>query len=179
MAKTALGQDSLVGRTLGHYRIVEGIGAGGMGVVYRAHDEHLDRDVAIKIQPPGLLADTAARQRFHKEAHALSRLNHPNIATVYDFDSCEGIDYLAEELVSGMSLDEMLSSAPLSEKEIVKLGTQLCEGLAAAHGHGILHRDIKPSNLRLMPDGQLKILDFGLAKTVAIAGLRNLALHVA
>lgn len=171
MAKDAVGQDSLIGRTLGHYRIVAVIGAGGMGVVYRAHDEHLDRDVAIKILPPGLLANVTARQRFHKEAHALSKLNHPNIATVHDFDSCDGIDYLAEELVAGVSLDEMLSSGPLSETEIVNLGTQLCEGLAAAHGRGVLHRDIKPSNLRVTPDGNLKIVDFGLAKTVAIAGL--------
>lgn len=171
MANDAVGQDSLVGRTLGHYRIVEEIGAGGMGVVYRAHDEHLDRDVAVKILPPGLLADETARQRFHKEAHALSRLSHPNIATVFDFDSSYGVDFLAEELISGTSLDEVLSPGPLSDKEIVNLGTQLCEGLAAAHSRGVLHRDIKPANLRVTPDGQLKILDFGLAKTVAVSGL--------
>jgi serine/threonine protein kinase/tetratricopeptide (TPR) repeat protein len=171
MANAALGQDSLVGHVLGHYRIVEEIGAGGMGVVYRAHDEHLDRDIAIKILPSGMLGDTAARQRFHKEAHAVSKLNHPNIASVYDFDSCDGIDYLAEELVPGISLEEMLSSGPLGEKELVNLGTQLCEGLVAAHNRGVLHRDIKPSNLRVTPEGQLKIIDFGLAKIVAIAGL--------
>ena len=171
MAKGALGQDSLVGYTLGHYRIVEEIGAGGMGVVYRAYDRHLDRDVAIKILPSGLLANATARQLFHKEAHTLSKLNHPNIATVYDFDLCDGIDYLAEELISGISLDEMLLSAPLSEKEIIDLGTQLCEGLAAAHGRGVLHHDIKPGNLRVTPEGHLKILDFGLAKTLPITGL--------
>ena len=170
MAKEALGQDSLIGRVLGHYRIVEEIGAGGMGVVYRAHDEHLDRNVAVKVLPPGLLADDKARQHFHKEAHTLSRLSHPNIATIYDFDSCDGIDYLAEELVSGVSLERMLSSGPLSEREIVNFGTQLCEGLAAAHARGILHRDIKPSNLLVAEDGQLKIVDFGLAKTTAVEG---------
>lgn len=171
MAKAALGQDSLLGRTLGHYRIIEQIGAGGMGVVYRAHDEHLDRDVAVKVLPRGSLADDKARQQFHKEAHALSRLNHPNIAIVHDFDSFDGIDFLAEELVPGLSLDEMLAPGPLSEKEIITLGTQLCEGLAAAHGRGILHRDIKPSNIRVAPDGRLKILDFGLADTVALGGV--------
>jgi eukaryotic-like serine/threonine-protein kinase len=135
--------------------------------------EHLDRDLAIKILPAELLADDKARQQFRKEAHALSRLNHPNVATVYDFDSCHGIDYLAEELVLGTSLDEMLSSGPLSEKEIANLGTQLCEGLAAAHAHGILHRDIKPGNLRVTPEDHLKILDFGLAETVAVPGIAN------
>jgi serine/threonine protein kinase len=152
MTTEALGQDSLLGRTLGHYRIVEEIGAGGMGVVYRARDEHLDRDVAIKILPPGLPAEGTAHQRFHKEALSLSRLNHPNIATVHDFDSCDGIEFLAEELVPGVSLDEMLSSGPLSEKQIVSLGAQLCEGLAAAHARGILHRDIKPANLRVVEE---------------------------
>lgn len=171
MAKQALGQDSLIGHVLGHYRIIEEIGAGGMGVVYRACDEHLDRDVAIKILPSGLLADDAARLRFHKEAHALSKLNHPNIATVHDFDSCDGIEYLAEELVPGVSLDEKLSSGPLIEEDIVNLGTQLCEGLAAAHARGVLHRDIKPSNLRVTPEAHLKIIDFGLAKNVVITSL--------
>src|SRR5690349_20423968 len=125
MAKQAVDQDSLIGRALGHYRIVEEIGAGGMGVVYRANDEHLSRAVAIKILPPGLLANDKARQQFKNEAHALSRLNHPNIATVHDFDSCDGIDFLAEELVPGTSLEEMLASGSLSEKETVHLGTQL------------------------------------------------------
>lgn len=166
MAEQALSEDSLVGHALGHYRLDERIGQGGMGVVYRAHDEHLDRDVAIKILPTELLASETARHCFHKEAHALSKLNHPNIATVYDFDSCDDIDYLAEELIPGMSLDEMLAAGPLSEKECIDLGMQLCAGLATAHEHGIIHRDIKPGNIRVTPEGHLKILDFGLAKTV-------------
>ena len=166
-----LGQDSLIGRELGHYRLIERIGEGGMGVVYRAQDEHLDREVAIKVLPQGSLADDAVRQRFRKEAHALSKLNHPNIATVHDFDSCDGNDYLAEELIAGVSLDEKLATGPLSEREIVDLGTQLCEGLAVAHERGIIHRDIKPGNIRVTPDGRLKILDFGLAKTLRTAAL--------
>jgi serine/threonine protein kinase/Tol biopolymer transport system component len=167
MAHDALGQGSLVGRTLGHYRVVERVGEGGMGVVYRAQDEHLSkREVAIKVLPPVSLTDATARLRFRKEAHALSKLSHPNIATIYDFDSEDGTDFLVEEYIEGMSLSEVLAAGPLALKEIVALGTQLCEGLAAAHEHGILHRDIKPANLRVTPDAQLKILDFGLARSM-------------
>ena len=149
--------------TLSHYRILEQIGAGGMGVVYRAHDERLDRDVALKVLPPGALDEADARKRFHKEALALSKLNHPNIATVHDFDTEDGTDFLVEELIEGLSLDAMLTSGPLSEKEIIHLASQLAEGLAEAHDHGVIHRDLKPANVRITPDARLKILDFGLA----------------
>ena len=149
--------------TLSHYRILEQIGVGGMGIVYRAHDERLDRDVALKVLPTGTLVETAARKRFHKEALTLSKLNHPNIATVHDFDTQEGTDFLVEELIEGLSLDAMLASGCFSEKEIINLGSQLAEGLAAAHEHGVIHRDLKPGNLRVTPDARLKILDFGLA----------------
>jgi tetratricopeptide (TPR) repeat protein len=149
--------------TLSHYRILEQIGAGGMGVVFRAHDERLDRDVALKVLPLGTVAEMAARRRFHKEALTLSKLNHPNIATVHDFDTQDGTDFLVEELIEGLSLDTMLRSGPLAEKEILDLGLQLAEGLAVAHQHGVIHRDLKPGNVRVTPDGRLKILDFGLA----------------
>jgi serine/threonine protein kinase len=149
---------------LSHYRILEQIGAGGMGVVYRAHDEHLDCDVALKVLPPGELADDAARRRFRKEALALSKLNHPNIAVVHDFDAQEGTDFLVEELIPGVSLSQMLASGPLSEREIINLGSQLADGLAAAHEQGVIHRDLKPANIRVTPDARLKILDFGLAR---------------
>jgi serine/threonine protein kinase/tetratricopeptide (TPR) repeat protein len=148
---------------LGHYRLVERIGQGGMGVVYRAHDEHLKRDVAIKVLPPGSVANETSRHRFRKEAMALAHLTHPNIATVSDFDTQEGVDFLVQELIPGTSLDQMLMAGPLSEKQAIDLGTQLCEGIAAAHSQGVIHRDIKPGNLRITPDGRLKILDFGLA----------------
>jgi len=154
----------IAGRTLGHYRILEQIGAGGMGVVYRAHDERLERDVALKVLPPGVLADESARKRFRTEALALSRLNHPNIATVHDFDSQEGIDFLVTEMVPGITLDDKLAAGPLPEKEVLQIGSQLADGLAAAHHEGVIHRDLKPGNLRLTPEGRLKILDFGLAK---------------
>ncbi len=149
--------------TLSHYRILEQIGQGGMGVVYRAHDERLERDVALKVLPAGALADDAARHRFRKEALALSKLNHPNIAVVHDFDTHEGTDFLVEELIPGLSLSEILLSGPLPERDIIKLGTQLAEGLTAAHEQGVIHRDLKPSNLRVTPDARLKILDFGVA----------------
>ena len=149
--------------TLSHYRVLEEIGAGGMAVVYRAHDERLDRDVALKVLAPGTLVDAAARKRLHKEALVLSKLNHPNIATLYDFDTQEGTDFLVEELIEGVPLDTMLVSGPLAEEEILHFSSQLSEGLAAAHEQGVIHRDLKPSNVRVTPDGRLKILDFGLA----------------
>ena len=164
MAKRAFGQDSLIGLGLGHYRVVARIGAGGMGEVYRARDEHLDRDVAIKVLAPETFSDDSARKRFRKEALALSKLNHPNIATIHDFDTQQGIDFLVMEFVPGVTLSERIASRPLPEKEFTRLGLQLVEGLAAAHEQRVIHRDLKPNNLRLTPDGRLKILDFGLAK---------------
>jgi eukaryotic-like serine/threonine-protein kinase len=154
----------LVGHTLGHYHIIEQIGAGGMGVVYRARDEHLERNVAVKVLPVGSLADEAARKRFRKEALTLAKLNHPNIATIFEFGTHGNTDYLVTEYISGLTLDNRLISGALSEKEAVNLGIQLAQGLSVAHEHGIVHRDLKPGNLRLASDGRLKILDFGLAQ---------------
>lgn len=154
----------LIGQTLGHYRILEHIGAGGMGLVYRAHDQQLERDVALKVLPLGTLADEAARKQFRKEALTLASLNHPNIETVFEFSTQDGWDFLVMELISGVSLKEKLKEGPVPEREVLRLGMRLAEGLAVAHEQGVIHRDLKPGNLMITTDGRVKILDFGLAK---------------
>jgi eukaryotic-like serine/threonine-protein kinase len=156
----------LIGQVLGHYRLLEQIGAGGMGIVYRARDLQLERDVAIKVLPAGTLSDEAARGRFRREALSLARLNHPNIATVFQFSSDNGIDFLVTEYIAGATLEDKLRSGPLPQTDVVSLGTQLAQGLACAHQEGVVHRDLKPANLRITPDGRLKVLDFGLAQLV-------------
>lgn len=153
----------MIGQRVSRYLILEKIGAGGMGVVYRARDERLERDVALKVLPPGIFRDEAARKRFRKEALALSKLNHPNIATIHDFDSQDGVDFLVMEFITGTTLSHKLRSEGLSEKEVISLGLQIASALEEAHDHGIVHRDLKPSNIFLTPKNQIKILDFGLA----------------
>jgi serine/threonine protein kinase/tetratricopeptide (TPR) repeat protein len=153
----------MVHETLGHYRIVEKIGEGGMGVVYRAHDERLDRDVALKVLPPGTLADEGTRKRFRKEALALSKLNHPNIATVHDFDTQDGVDFLVMEYIVGTTLSQRLNDGALSEKEVIALGSQIVSALEEAHERGVVLRDLKPGNILVTPKGHVKVLDFGLA----------------
>ena len=152
-----------IGQTIGRYRIDGQVGAGGMGVVYRAYDLKLQRAVAIKVLAPGTLDDDTARKHFRNEARLLSRLNHSAIQTIHDFDTIDGHDLLVSELIPGVSLDDRVAGGPLPEQEVVRLGTQLVQGLSVAHAAGVLHRDLKPANLRLTPDGVLKILDFGLA----------------
>lgn len=152
----------MIGSTLGRYRLHEQLGAGGMGVVYRAWDDRLEREVALKVLPPGTAVDETTRKRFRKEALALSRLNHPNIATIHDFDSVDEVDFIVMEVITGRNIDNLTTG--LTEQEVLKLGLQLAQGLAAAHSAGVLHHDLKPANLRLTPDGRLKILDFGLAR---------------
>ncbi len=154
----------MIGQTLGHYRIVERIGTGGMGEVYRARDERLERDVAIKVLPTGTLTDETARRRFRQEALALARLNHPHIATIHDFNSQDGVDFLVMEYVLGSSLAGKLAAGPLSEKETLRLGAQVAAALDAAHEQRIVHRDLKPGNIVLTSRGDVKVLDFGLAK---------------
>lgn len=161
---TGTDRDDFGGRTLGRYRILERLGAGGMGVVYRARDERLDRDVALKVLPPGRLEDEDARRRFRKEALALSKINHPQIATIHDFDDASDVDFLVMEFIPGKGLDELVAAGGLSDEQVRDLGMQLADGLAVLHHNGMVHRDLKPGNLRLTPDGRLKILDFGLAR---------------
>jgi eukaryotic-like serine/threonine-protein kinase len=154
----------MIGQLLGHYRILEKIGAGGMGEVYRAHDETLERDVALKVLPVGMLADEAARKRFRKEAVALAKLNHPNIETIYEFATQNGVDFLVMELITGITLGQKLTGGLLSDQETLRLGTQIADGLNAAHVQGVVHCDLKPGNVMVMANGHAKVLDFGLAK---------------
>jgi serine/threonine-protein kinase len=156
------------GWSFGHYRLIEEIGRGGMGIIYRARDLRLHRDVAVKILNAKTLRDAAARTHFRREALILSRLDHPNVEAVYDFDSEQGLDYLVLQYIPGTSLDDRLHQGPLAPTEVVSLGVQLARGLAAAHARGVLHRDLKPGNLRVTPDQTLKILDFGLAQLFGV-----------
>jgi serine/threonine-protein kinase len=154
----------MIGRTLGHYRVVEHIGAGGMGVVYRARDERLERDVALKVLRAGSVGDEQARRRFRTEALALAKLNHAHIGAVYDFDSQGGLDFLVMEYVPGTTLADRLAHAKLPERDVLTLGSQIARALEEAHERGIVHRDLKPGNIMVTPKGAAKVLDFGLAR---------------
>jgi serine/threonine protein kinase len=151
------------GTKLGRYVIVEPLGAGGMGVVYRARDEKLERVVAIKLLAPGVFTGDEARRRFHKEALALAKLSHAHIAAVYDVGEQEGVDYIVMECVPGESLATKLKSGPLTVKDATSLIMQIAEALDEAHEQGVIHRDLKPANVMVTPKGQVKVLDFGLA----------------
>ena len=160
----------LVGKTISRYRVLAKLGAGGMGEIYRAHDERLQRDVALKVLPAYILADETARKRFRKEALALSKLNHPHIATVYDFDTQDGVDFLVMEYVAGATLAKRITDGALPEKEVAQLGIQIAATLEEAQEQGVVHRDLKPGNVMVTPKGQAKVLDFGLAKLVRPLG---------
>jgi serine/threonine-protein kinase len=154
----------LVGQTLGHYRIVEKIGAGGMGEVYRAQDERLERDVAIKVLPEEVAQDPERLARFEREAKLLASLSHQNIATLHGLEEYEGQRFLVMEVAKGETLAERFEKGPLPLDNALEVARQIAEGLEAAHGHGIIHRDLKPANVMLSPEGKVKVLDFGLAK---------------
>ncbi len=154
----------MIGRTLKHYRIGEKLGEGGMGVVYRAHDEHLKRDVAIKVLPEAFARDTERLARFKREAQLLALLNHPNIAAIFGLEETDGLRYLVLEYVPGETLAERLRRGSLPVEEALGIGKQVAEALEDAHDKGIIHRDLKPANIKVTPEGRVKVLDFGLAK---------------
>src|SRR5512132_1114572 len=159
----------MIGKTRSHYRILEKLGEGGMGVVYKARDTHLDRFVAIKVLPAERVADPERKRRFVQEAKAASALNHPNIITIHDIASENGTDFIVMEYVQGKTLDVLVPRKGLRLNETLKLALQMADALAKAHSAGIIHRDLKPTNVMVTDEGLVKVLDFGLAKLTEVS----------
>ena len=156
----------MIGRTIGHYEVIEKIGEGGMGAVYKARDIRLDRSVALKMLPGGAVANSERKRRFALEAKAASALNHPNIITIYDIDVADGVDFIAMEYVAGQTLADMIPPDGMEPAQAIQFGVQIADALATAHQSGIVHRDLKPSNIMVNAQGRVKVLDFGLAKLI-------------
>jgi len=162
------------GTALGRYRLIDRLGAGGMGEVWKAHDANLDREVAIKLLAPGATGDADTQARFRREALALSRLSHPGIATIFDFDAHEGTSFLVMELVTGGTLEARIADGPMPQDEARRIGAAIADALHDAHRNGVVHRDLKPGNIVLTQSGQPKILDFGIAMLLGDAGAGKL-----